>query len=379
MNTYAAGIVIFGFYADERQAMSSESNKKTIESSASSEKTQLAPVSQKDVARLAGVSQAAVSRVFTPGTSVSDEMREKVLATAEKIGYRPNIIARSLIRKSTNMIGLVIVQFTNPFYSRMIRDFTRALQELGYWTLLLNIAYAQEVEDTVPMALQYQVDGIIITSATLSSKMAGECARSGTPVVLFNRYASSDNVNAVRCDNVEGGRLVADALLDAGHQRLAYVTGEEGSSTNRDRERGFTERLQERGHTLSFRESGGDYTYESGYAAARRLLHRDDPPDGVFCANDLIAMATLDLARCEIGIKVPEELSIIGFDDIPMAGWPGYSLTTIRQPVEQMVDATIRVLMDAIESPASDAVIEVISPSLVLRTSARITGADSHS
>jgi len=332
--------------------------------------------SQTDVARLAGVSQAAVSRTLTPGASVSEETRAKVLEAAEKLRYRPNVIARSLIRRSTNMVGLVVMRFTNPFYSQMIRDFTRALQDQGYWALLLNIGDVHEVEQALPMALQYQVDGLIITSATLSSTLAEECARSGTPVVLFNRYASDDSVSAVRCDSIAGGGLVADALLDAGHRRLAYIAGEEGASTNRDREQGFCERLHERGHTLSFRESAGDYSYEAGYAAALRLLQRDERPDGVFCASDLIAMGTLDAARVERGIRVPEELSIIGFDDIPMAGWPGYSLTTVRQPVEEMVEATIRVLMEAIEIPGSEAVIEVIPPALIARASARVAKVD---
>ena len=326
--------------------------------------------SQNDVARLAGVSQAAVSRTFTPGASVSEETRQKVVDAAEKLNYRPNAIARSLIQRATNLIGLVVVRFTNPFYARLIRDFTRDLQERGYWTLLLNVADHNEVEETLPMALQYQVDGLIITSATLSSGMADECARSGTPVVLFNRYALSSSVNAVCCDGVKGGRMVADALLDAGHQRLAYIAGEPGSSTNRDRERGFTGRLQERGTTLPWREQG-DYGYESGYAAAQRLLARDDPPDAIFCANDLMAMGALDQAR-HMGVRVPAELSIIGFDDVPMAGWPGYSLTTVRQPVERMVDSTIQVLLNAIENPETETIVKMIPPTLTVRSSARI-------
>lgn len=328
-----------------------------------------------DVARLAGVSQAAVSRTFTPGASVSEGTRAKVLAAAEQLGYQPNVIARSLIRKSTNMIGLVVMRFTNPFYSRMIRDFTRALQDLGYWTMLLNITEAAEVEQALPTALQYQVDGLIITSATLSSTLARACARSGTPVVLFNRYATNDEVHVVSCDNVLGGQLVADALLDAGHQRLAYIAGEEGSSTNRDRERGFVQRLQARGTTLAYRESAGDYTYEAGNAAARRLFQRADPPGGVFCASDLIAMGALDVARAELGCRVPEDLSIIGFDDIPMAAWPGYHLTTVRQPVEEMVQATIQVLVQAIESPGLEPVVRVIAPTLIARSSARLAAA----
>jgi DNA-binding LacI/PurR family transcriptional regulator len=134
------------------------------------------PVSSVEVARLAGVSQAAVSRVFTPGASVSDEMRQKVMAAAKQLGYRPNAIARSLNQRSTHMIGLVMVRFMNPFYARLLQEFTAKLQALGYWTLLLNIAHGDELEQALPLALQYQVDGLIITSAMLSSHLAEECA-----------------------------------------------------------------------------------------------------------------------------------------------------------------------------------------------------------
>ena len=237
--------------------------------------------------------------------------------------------------------------------------------------MLLNAAQDQQVEETLPMALQYQVDGIIITSATLSSKMADEAARAGTPVVLFNRYELNTDANAVCCDNVGGGRLVADALLDAGHIRLAYIAGEEGSSTNRDRERGFTERLAERGHRLQQRESAREYTFEAGYFAARRVLQGVHRPDAVFCASDLIAMGALDCAR-ELGINVPAEVSIVGFDDIEMAAWPGYLLTTVRQPAEQLVNTTIDVLLNAIDNPGTGTVMKWLPPELVRRSSARL-------
>jgi len=325
--------------------------------------------SQVDVAKLAGVSQAAVSRVFTPGTSVSETTRAKVMAAVEQLGYRPNVIARSLVSNSTNIIGLVVKRFTNPFYAQMIQDFTRALQEHGYWSLVLNISENKELEEALPMALQYRVDGLIITSATLSSQLADECARSGTPVVMFNRYAAQGDANVVCCDNIQGGMMVADAFVDAGCSRIAFIAGEESSSTNRDREAGFIKRLQERGQVLSFRESAGDYSYELGYQAADRLLQGENRPDAVFCASDLIAMAMLDLARCKLNIKVPEELSIIGFDDIPSAAWPGYDLTTVRQPFGQLVDSTIQVLLDAISNPGMETVQKMVPPKLIWRNS----------
>jgi len=324
-----------------------------------------------EVAELAGVSQAAVSRVFTPGASVSAEMRARVLAAARQLGYRPNVIARSLSQQSSRIIGLVMIRFWNPFYARLLQEFTNRLQILGYWVLVLNVADDTPLEKAIPMALQYQVDGIIVTSATLSSGLAEECARVGTPVVLFNRYSLESSVNAVCCDNVAGGRMVADALLSAGHSRLAYIAGEAGSSTNRDREQGFTQRLAERGATLYARESG-DYSYESGYQAALRLFSREQRPDALFCTNDLMATAALDVARCELGLRVPEDISIIGFDDIVMASWPKYDLTTIHQPVNRMVDATIEVLLQAIQQPQPERVVRFIAPTLTVRSSARV-------
>ena len=326
--------------------------------------------SQIDVARLAGVSQAAVSRTFTPGASVSAAVRQQVLAAAEQLGYRPNAIARSLITNSTNIIGVVRARFGNPFYSQIFKVLTKKLQDQGYSILLLNAAQDHEIEQTLPTALQYHVDGLIITSATLTSKMANECARIGTQVVLFNRYELGTTANAVCCDNVGGGKIAANALLDAGYGRLAYIAGEEGSSTNRDREQGFTQQLQSRGHKLALRESGNEYTYQAGFAAAKRLLQNNNPPDAIFCASDLMAMGALDGSK-EVGLSIPDDLGIVGFDDIEMTAWPSYAITTVRQPVGRMVDTTIAVLLNAIENPDAETVVEWIPATLVERNSTR--------
>lgn len=359
-------------YIVHSASLSTYTSEKKMAARKTTDRSRKTPVSSIEVARVAGVSQAAVSRVFTPGASVSDEMRERVMAAAKQLGYRPNVLARSLIQQSSRIIGLVMIRFWNPFYARLLQEFTNRLQTLGYWVLLLNVADDTPLEQAIPTALQYQVDGIIVTSATLSSGLAEECARVGTPVVLFNRYSLESSVNAVCCDNVAGGRLVADALLNAGHTRLAYITGEPGSSTNRDRAQGFSERLAEHGATLYGREIG-DYSYESGYQAARRLLAREPRPDAIFCANDLMAAAALDAARTDCGLRVPEDISIVGFDDINMASWPKYDLTTIQQPVDRMVDATIEVLLQAIQQPQTERVMRFMTPSLVARSSARIT------
>lgn len=327
-------------------------------------------VSSLDVARVAGVSQAAVSRTYTPGASVSKKMRQKVLAAAEKLSYQPNIIARSLSRKSTRLIGIVMAKIGDPFYARMLAMFSRKLQEKGYWSLLLNVNDSLPLAEALPQALQYQVDGIVLTSTTLSSKMVAQCTDLDVPQVLINRFSWDTEVNAVGCDHAGGARMLADLLAQAGHKRIAYVAGEEDSSTNREREKGFTERLADLGHKLYAREIG-DYSYESGYDAAKRILSIKEPPDAIFCANDLMAIGAIDQAT-QMGLNVPDDVSIVGFDDIAMAGLPRYSLTTIRQPMERLVSATVDILINAIESGEIERVIKVIPGGLVIRESARL-------
>jgi DNA-binding LacI/PurR family transcriptional regulator len=328
-------------------------------------------VTSVDVARLAKVSQSAVSRTFNENGKVSAETRAKVLAAARALGYTPNVIARSLITQRTNIIGLVMADITNPFYPNVLEKFTLRLREMGQQVLLFTMPPDEDADALLPSLLQYQVDAVIITSATLSSDMAWTLARQGRPVILFNRYIPNAGVSAVCCDNVEGGRLVANLLLDGGHKRLAYIAGKSNTSTNIDREKGFTDRLRERGISEWLREQG-EYTYESGYEATSRLLRSDVPPTAIFCANDIMALGALDAARAACGKQVPEDVSIIGFDDIPTAGWPAYNLTTIRQPVNRMISATLDLLKERLEEPQAEPVLKLLPGVLVARGSARI-------
>jgi DNA-binding LacI/PurR family transcriptional regulator len=324
-----------------------------------------------DVARLAGVSQSTVSRTFSGnGGKVSPETQKKVLTAARELGYTPNVIAKSLSTQRTSIVGIVMADITSPFYPYVLELFITELQKIGRQVLLFTAGPHQEVDDTLPLVLQYRVDALIITSATLSSEMADKCAWEGTPVILFNRYVPGANASAVSCDNVAGGRLVADLFLDAGHTRPAYIAGVKNASTNIDREKGFIGRLKERGLTEWLREQGA-YTYESGYECARRLLQRDDPPDAIFCANDITALGAIDAAR-DLQVRIPEDVSIVGFDDIPAASWSAYSLTTIRQPVDQMVAATLEILTERIEHPETKLVTRLVPGSLIPRTSARL-------
>jgi DNA-binding LacI/PurR family transcriptional regulator len=325
-------------------------------------------VTSVDVARLAGVNQSTVSRTFSGDANVRPATRERVLAAAATLGYTPNAIARSLITRRTNIVGMVTASTTSPFQPYVLEKFTLRLRETGRQVLIFSAALHQEVDDILPTALQYQVDALIITSVTLSSARIDTCVRAGTPVILFNRYMPGERIGAICCDNRAGAAQVADFLLDAGHVRPAYMAGPRNSSTNRDREMGFAERLQARGVAV-IAEDGHQYTYEAGYEAARRLFARPDPPDAIFCASDILALGTLDCAR-EHGIAVPDALSVVGFDDIPMARWSAYSLTTIRQPVGTMIDATIG-LLDRLDATEEAPTVTLFPGTLVARGSAR--------
>jgi DNA-binding LacI/PurR family transcriptional regulator len=342
-----------------------------------------------EVALRAGVSQSTVSRSFSNDARLTQSTKDRVLEVALELGYQPNAIARSLITRRTNIIGLVTSDLANPFFPHVLEEFTARLHDLGWRVLLFTAGRNENVDDLLSSVLSYQVDGLIIASAGLSSKMAKICVKRGTPVVLFNRYAPDSGASAVSCDNVTGGRLVADLLLEAGHSRIAYIAGREDSSTNRDRERGFSERLAERGMPLFAREPG-EYSYESGFRAAKKMFQiptrtgstntgstraGSKQPDAIFCANDITAMGCLDAAR-EFKIRVPDDLSVVGFDDIPSASWSAYRLTTVRQPVSDMIDLSIRLLLERIEQPALAHVTNFLPGSLVARGSVRGIGYD---
>jgi DNA-binding LacI/PurR family transcriptional regulator len=324
----------------------------------------------KDVARLAGVSQSTVSRSFDPASPISQETRARVLAAAETIGYQPNVIARSLITQRTNIIGIVMENLTSShFYPRVLENLAYQLQASGKKVFLLNAPPGLSVDEILPDVLGYQVDALIIASTTPGSAMIDVSHRGGRPVILFNRFVEDTNASMVCCDNVEGGRLVADLLLNAGHTHIAYVAGPDDATTNLMRERGFMERLHERGYGDILRQQAA-YSYEAGREAARHLLKTDHPPDGIFCAADIIALGLLDTARFEFGMQIPGELSVVGFDDIPAAEWPTYNLTTIRQPVDKMIAMTLE-LLEHDQELAKKGEARIVPVELVIRGSVR--------
>jgi len=331
-------------------------------------------VTSSDVARHAGVSQSAVSRVFTPGASVSATMREKVTKSAEALGYRPNALARSLISGRSRIIGVVVAYLDNQFYPMALEKLSNALQETGYHSLVFMAPQTRgNIDHVLQEILDYQVDGLVMASVALSSDLAAQCDAAGVPVVLFNRSQDDWRLSAVTSDNVRGGRDVARFLVAGGHRRIAYIAGWEGASTNRDREAGFVKGLKDAGAAL-FDRAVGDYNFETAKAATRALFDRPARrrPDAVFVANDHMAIAVMDVLRHELGLGVPADVSVVGYDDVPQAAWPSYDLTTVRQPTNRMIDATVEILLDRIEEGVDEPRRVAIAGPLMVRGSARV-------
>lgn len=319
-----------------------------------------------DVARLVGTSKSAVSRAFTPGASVSEALRRKIIAAAEQIGYQPNQIARSLTSGRSNIVGVGISNLNNPFFAYTLQNLSVKLTAAGLRLLL----FTTDRETPIHEVLHYRLDALVLLSTSLTSKLAEQCQRANVPVVLYNRtIPNSDSVSSVTGNNNGGGMAIAAFLLAGGHQRLAFIAGAQESSTSRDREAGFCAYLANRGAAPAIRDCG-HFTRQGAAAATRRLLSAKEPPDAIFCANDEMAIAAIEVARHEFGIVVGRELSIVGFDDIPMAAWPSFSLTTFAQPFDQMVDSTIEIIQ-GIREGQTEAAHYVIDGSLILRSSAR--------
>lgn len=329
-----------------------------------------AKITSAEVAARAGVSQSAVSRVFTPGASASRKTVEKVRKAARELGYRPNALARAVVSGKSRMIGLVVAYLENQFYPDVLERLSNALQEKGYHVLVFMASQtAGNIDTVVEEILDYQVDGIIAASVALSSDLSNRCNAAGVPMVLFNRSQDDKDMSAVTSDNLAGGRKVAEFLIAGGHKKIGYIAGWEGASTQRDREKGFTDGLAAANMALFAREVG-QFTMEDARQATLKMF-ASNPPDAVFVANDHMAMAVMDTLRYELNLKVPEDVSVVGYDDVPTSAWPAYNLTTVRQPANRMVAETVDILLSKINDKNTEPRrIEIDGP-LIVRGSAR--------
>jgi LacI family transcriptional regulator len=322
----------------------------------------------RDIARAAGVSQTTVSRVLQDHPNVKPETRERVLNVLREMRYVPNAMARAMVTKKTGTIGVVVEKITNPFYPELLEALHRELAAANRRVILWNSGEAGE-PSAIEAIRQGVVDGVIFTTARAESSALREAVSRETPAVLVNRYIKEIECDWVTTDNVNGGRTVAEYLIGCGHKRIGLISGIPGVSTGGDREVAFRRALDDRGMKLDENLCrSGDFSHHSGYKAMLELLKLPEPPSAVFCVNDLTAFGALDAARA-LNVTVPDDIWVIGSDDIDMASWEAFDLTTVRQPIPEMARVAVDILLRRIADPARPLERYVFSGELIIRGS----------
>lgn len=328
-------------------------------------------ITSQDVADLAGVSRSAVSRSFTPGSYVSDNVRTRVLAAAKELGYLPNILARGLIAGSSGLVALIIGPMTSPQDAPLIEVVTRLLGEKGKRALLVPIPTGGLADEGLLQALSYQVEAAIVFAGTVGAAAAERCTRIGTHLTLFGRYIGEAGTSCVIYDNPTSADAATRLLIRGGHRKIGYIGTRHRAFSDRERHDAASAVLAEYGmHFHCYGE--GDYGHDSGFQAAMAMLNTMDPPDAIFASNDAMALGVIDAARV-LGISIPDQLAVVGIDDHPMGNWPAYRLTSWGAKIDVLGDAILRATFDKESLPCDRANVHMLRVPLypALRDSTR--------
>jgi DNA-binding LacI/PurR family transcriptional regulator len=305
-------------------------------------------VSAQDVALRAGVSRSAVSRAFTPGASIAPATLARVQQAADALGYQVNDLARGLLNRRSQLVGLVTSDAETPFRAQMIASLSRTLIERGNVPAIISIGpTSEDIANASRQLLRHRAEATIFLSGSPPASLVELTRRNGQPLILINR--AETELDTVRCDDRGGARQAFEALRTTGATALAVVNAERPSPSLLSRERAFA-RLAARAGLACLVCRAGHADYKGGREAARRLLTEGRAPRAIFCANDLMAFGAIDAFR-SAGRQVPDDVSVVGFDDIPMAAWEPYRLTTVRQDTDRLASEVIRVLDRRMSDP----------------------------
>ncbi len=326
----------------------------------------------REVASRAGVSPTTVSHVINNTRFVSADARQRVLDAMAELNYRPNVLARSLRRGETRTLGLILPDSANPFFAEIARAIEDTAFRNGYNVILGNSENELTKEQVyVDVLVNKQVDGLIFVATGDHSPSLEQLVRDGLPVVVVDRRLSGLEVDTVLTDNLQGGLTAIRYLLDLGHRQIACITGPSNLTPSAERVIGYRQALQER--SLPVDETlirKGDFHPHSGYLAVSQLLHSAPRPTAFFICNDMMAIGALR-ALAEAGLQVPQDCSLVGYDDIELASYITPPLTTIRQDKNAMADAAVQLLLERIADPGLPARTRILPTRLVERQSTR--------
>ena len=320
-----------------------------------------------DVALAAGVAQSTVSRCFHDGSELSAATRARVQAVAARLGYVPNAIARSLITRRSEMVAVIVTEFTLRTNPAIVAGIGRALTRHGKQLLLMTVGSDAAAPEAAQAAQRYPLDGVVL-AALLPDTEVRPFLRRGVPVVFFNRPTTLPRVDRVATDHAAAARDVALLLQAAGHRRFVCMAGPADWPVNRERAEGFTTALA--GTAIPVLHSGPDY--DAGRAAFLAHATAHGAPDAVFCVNDPLAFGVLDAARFDLGLQAPRDISVVGFDDVAEAGHESYALTTIRQDIDRLAEAAVEMLLRRLDGNGANAQRLLLPATLIRRGSARL-------
>ena len=307
-------------------------------------------VTSHDIARAAKVSQPTVSRALRGDPRVAAATAELIRETAERLGYQPHAAARSLITSRSDTAGIVVSDLNNPFYPELVQALHERLEELGQRPILFTERTGEMDSQRVAAMMRAGViDGVILASATIDEQTRALLADAPGQIVLVVREVPGWEGDAVVADNRGGAATAAELLISLGHKRIAMIPGAADTSTAQERGQSFQATIEAAGLSLlPPAPGGGAFSYEAGREACATLVRGEQPPTAIFCANDVIALGALDAAR-QLGVPVPEMLSIIGFDDMALAAWSSFRLTTVHQPLREMAGRAAERLVERID------------------------------
>lgn len=320
-----------------------------------------------DIAREADVSRALVSLVMRESPKVSDERRGRVLAVAERLGYRPNAMARGLASRRTRTVGVLLNELHNPFYAEVLDGIDEESERLGYRILIASAGSRPRGEErAVEAFLEYRTDGIVLVGPRLPTRAIDDLA-AAVPVVVVARGIRSGLVDSVANDDYRGVGDVVGHLTALGHSRITHIDGGRGAGAS-TRRAAFVRAMRSHGCDDGMRVIPGDYTDRAGARAVERLLEGGDLPTAIFAANDFVAAGAIDRLLAA-GLRVPADVSVVGYDDVFLAGLRGISLTTVNQPRPEMGRIGLAALVERVEVGRAEAVHVRLTPELVVRSS----------
>jgi DNA-binding LacI/PurR family transcriptional regulator len=317
-----------------------------------------------------------VSRTFTEGASVSPETREKVQRAAEALGYQVNMLARSMIQRQSNLVGVVVKGFSDPFLQSLLGPITHYLALRSLAPLLMDASEPEQLAKSLRHLLQYRIAGVILTSGTPPIQLAQEYLRLRVPVAMINRSPDLEGVDVVNSDHFAGGAMAARALVAQGARKLVFLSSVTATYSARIRGEGFVQTLApavQRGELSLRYVDAPSASYAGGFDAVQALLSdASTRPDGIFCANDVLACGLVDGARQQMRLRVPGDFQVIGFDDIPMASLSAYALTTLRQDVDALAQSAVACLAERMAEPNMPGRTLQVPVTLMGRSSTRI-------